>query len=521
MDCCKCKKYGWEDPQEGTIPDGTGKMYCIFHAPAELKKGKEKELELEKAVYRRIGSIAAMARRERNDIERICNLSGTDFTCELNLAILDEEDDAFTFLTLFENCTFRKEVNCRHVQFHKDIYFTSSQFYKKVTFENAIFHSKPNFDYVIFESKSCFCKATFHQDVSFNSLQLYDHSDFTKTIFANAALFYNAEFYSNVIFYDTHFENDVLFNNATLDRIATLGFIMCKVNGNFIIDDATLKGRVIFDEIHTNKHLSFKKSNIGHASFKHSKFEEPPIFEHTNLKKADFIEAPIEDFKFMGCFWPESHGRVVTYDSRKIDGLGYFSLSNVENIDFFPEEKAPSLYLLEDLYRRLKKVAKDEMDERLVSDFHYAEKEIRRLRALRIFNDDEDVRHDRDVPFTYKEMWRALRTYIILCLYKLISGYGEAPFKAGGWLLSLCFLPLILLDLLPYPVTTGGVLEIDLWAMPFADVFQNWIYFFPLVKLPDASCAGGLSRLLMLISQIFITIQAALFGFALRNRFRR
>lgn len=99
----------------------------------------------------------------------------------------------------------------------------------------------------------------------------------------------------------------------------------------------------------------------------------------------------------------------------------------------------------------------------------------------------------------------------MLSIYKTISGYGEAPLRAGFILLILAIgLPLLFLasvnaDLLTWDET----------------MLKAGLEFIPLTKGKGSDDPGGLHILLKTLSQLAITLQAALFGFALRNRFRR
>lgn len=110
--------------------------------------------------------------------------------------------------------------------------------------------------------------------------------------------------------------------------------------------------------------------------------------------------------------------------------------------------------------------------------------------------------------------------YYVLSLYKLSSEYGEGPSRATLWLICLLSLPLIFF-------CTGPELEVaskasnSIWAVPSSNAIENWLQFLPLVRVPEIGGAGWAMRLIMIVGQLLITIQAALFGFALRNRFRR
>jgi hypothetical protein len=341
---------------------------------------------------------------------------------------------------------------------------------------------------------------------------------FRFTSFGEVASFWSASFGGE----DKKATTD--FSHAILGASARLYFKPRVITGPFIADNTDFNGRVSFDGIHFKDKVSFGESNLGQVSFNLCKFDQQPIFDRADLRKAELIGAPVEDFRLMACKWPESKGRKVTYDARKINDNGFITIDNVKNIDPFPtlwgseKPNIPPLKHLEDLYRRLKKVARAEMDEPLASDFHYAEKEMQRRYALIQFHNQVESRHYSDTPLSAREEFQGLGVYLTLSLYKLISEYGEGPLRAFLVLFALLLAPLFYLHL---PEAWQPSFLAPPMNTPTYGLGAQWLHFIPLVKLPDANEAGWLARLLMLGSQLAITLQAALFGFALRNRFRR
>jgi hypothetical protein len=124
-------------------------------------------------------------------------------------------------------------------------------------------------------------------------------------------------------------------------------------------------------------------------------------FDQSDLKGLSLLGTPIERCHFISCLWPKNDERNVLYDARMVESRGYFKISNFPSVEHWENsEEVPPPYYLEDLFRRLKKVARDEHDEMLASDWHYNEKEMQRLRLAR----SEDT-------LTWQEMCQNLSSF--------------------------------------------------------------------------------------------------------------
>lgn len=180
----------------------------------------------------------------------------------------------------------------------------------------------------------------------------------------------------------------------------------------------------------------------------------------------------IEFFRFRGCKWPKIHKRRVICEETK-------QLFITEPRD------------LEATYRRLKRVALEEKDFVLASDWHYNEK-----------------------YWKMKQIWFPLAW---TKLYFFFSGFGERPGRSILWLLAFLIWPLALLTALQRG-WFGNPLPMD-------SMLANWLNFIPFVKAAkfEPTSYGRATWIipLMALSQILISVQAALFGLALRNRLRR
>ncbi|AMK12029.1 hypothetical protein AWY79_13395 [Pseudodesulfovibrio indicus] len=140
---------------------------------------------------------------------------------------------------------------------------------------------------------------------------------------------------------------------------------------------------------------------------------------------------------------------------------------------------------------------KTENNEYEASKWHVAEKESQ----LKLLGRKDGSRFLRDV------LW----------LYKYSSGFGEDPRQAFWVLLMLLVLPLLFLVCIE--LSNNFVW----WGFDHSRidaVFTEWLKFIPLTRAADKN-ELGLLYAFMVFWQLLITIQTALFVFALRNNFRR
>lgn len=159
----------------------------------------------------------------------------------------------------------------------------------------------------------------------------------------------------------------------------------------------------------------------------------------------------------------------------------------------------------EELYRAMKQRARDDGDSFMASHWHVREKDFS-LQRLR-----------RRSP--------VLSRLSLLNLYRLASGYGEQPLRAGLVLalLVLLPLPLLLLMQLSAPPSSAQILQV-LSPEVFSNVLGDWLRCMPLVKIDAGQPAALLNAArgwLAWFSQAAIGLQAALFALAVRNRLRR
>ncbi|WP_028587310.1 hypothetical protein [Desulfocurvus vexinensis] len=159
----------------------------------------------------------------------------------------------------------------------------------------------------------------------------------------------------------------------------------------------------------------------------------------------------------------------------------------------------------------MKRKYKDEHNEYEASRWHVSEKEAQ-LKLLR---------RAEEYPRLWAMLWRepgAWFLFAMLWLYRQASGFGENPGRAGLVLLGLVVLPLLALG------AAEVVGHFVLWSWDWGRVdavVKDWLRFLPLTSTRGLESVPGWRHALMVLWQLLVTVQAALFAFALRNRFRR
>ncbi len=533
MDCCVGEKYGgWCSNVEIQVMHHS-KPYCIFHAPAECREKLDKwEDEL---VFQRIN-------RAKSD-DSICDLSGTVFPKLFFFTVFNKENPLPEIL--FNHATFCGDTYFRKVAFKKvsfievlfekaadfhgasfeQVNFINSSFKDNTIFSKTIFNANATFSNTSFFSEVTFSNALFKVETSFKNVKFKNAAYFMKTIFNAAANFAQTSFVE-AKFKKSFFGGAAKFSNTTFNAVANFreaifleyaNFNEASFNSTADFSDADFRAHAIFSFVHFAESY-FEATVFSHVEFSNTNFDKIVFFRHTvfsgggfsgcyvnkhlefdraDIKGLSLLDAPIESFRFISCVWPKSSTRNVVFDARLVDGQGYFKINKmVKVLPFKKLDDVPTPSHLGDLFRRLKKNAKNENDEMMASDWHYNEKEMQRSCLSK---------PDREV-----KLLGLVTNFLMLQLltgYRIFNGYGEAPLRA-----LLCLLFLILLPC-----------SAELPTQPYLIFPGKMIYYLPLVKTSAGELKdfSTIARVGMIGWQLFITVQAALFGFALRNKFRR
>ncbi|GFM34018.1 hypothetical protein DSM101010T_23830 [Desulfovibrio subterraneus] len=275
------------------------------------------------------------------------------------------------------------------------------------------------------------------------------------------------------------------FNSKT-----NLSIVSCTIDKSLYVNDicsnflqiysCTINGYAVLNKIETNKITISNTIPINNLEI-----------SNTNLSIFPLNGSPIENITFTLCEWPKHKDRITTKDSISIIELihkkqTYSTLTKKEYTEILSTN--------EDIFRRLKKKARLDNNELLASDWHYGEKFM-----------------------LEKRLWTEAPalTWLTLWLYRQISDYGESPAKALWVLLSFLSLFPLTFSLFTcdytFPIDSGDIRTLT----------NNMLNYIPFAsKAPDSSKLYPL-RYLEIFWQTVITIQAAITGFAFRNKFRR
>ncbi|WP_320008109.1 hypothetical protein [Maridesulfovibrio sp.] len=318
--------------------------------------------------------------------------------------------------------------------------------------------------------------------------------------------------------------NDTIFDNIKIVDSQFRDFVFFKkinITSRFEVLKSDFSSCVyfietIFEFVSSIQHVFFQKSVFFNKSKFHNIFclygsscSEVITFEGMQLSNMAMVGAPIEQMKFQSCYWEEDGIRTVGDE-----------VDLIENNDFA---------VLEDIFRRLKRVYQESKDELEVSAWHYKEKEMIRkdmwinydchwlvqlfkylnLSHRRIGDDHEDRNEVYSPRNTTK---RDFFTRWVTYLYWFSSGYGENPLISFVLLLCICFV-------VPFLIVT---------FVFYNQEYIPWFWFVPYIGDNSLLSSGVYSTDIPISAHVvkkglnlLATINAALFAFALRNKLRR
>lgn len=393
----------------------------------------------------------------------ICDLSGTIFSKTIDFRQFCDKDYLLPALNL-----------------------SYTTFSDRVLFGGVIFKGNVQFDKVIFKGYASFARTIF-----------IDNAYFEGAIFKGIANFENSKFNKEAYFMNAKFIGDAHFEAAVFDGIA---------NFSSKSDPWTIKfgkhpnlGMIIM--LQTDRMKTFTST----ADFKMTEFRKDTnfrgcssndiiLFEDVDLSRVSFLETNLREFNFVRCTWQQKFGRNVLYDEIRPTSKNW----------------TKSFEKVEDLYRQLKQKYKEEHNEPEVSNWHYGEKEM----------------------FRKKRWFRRRNPFSLYNLYWASSGYGENPILAGIILLLLFILittGMNFFGLIPFgnEKSVFGFTEINGFSGSFdwgkfkLLVFNTIQYtlFFKTPFFKPETINGYIFQ--AIFTRLLIPIQATLFAFALRNKFRR
>lgn len=464
MPCFKCVEHRWPDPQP---PLRKGLDYCLFHAPAD-KKGISVD-EFNERVFARIEAFKD--KNKPDDMGELCNLSGTIFPDEI-VFMLCGKGKPLPGVS-FSKATFSGVADFQGTSFSDVANFQGATFSDVAEFEGITFNGETVFQEASFGGGAYFQRAEFVGGASFVGAEFHDVAEFRWARFSDVADFQGAKF-----------NGQAQFGVVTYSGLTSFLWATFSSEANF--QGAKFDNKTTFQGATFSAHSNFELTKFtSEAKFLGVKAEENALFLHSlsiaSLSSLLFTSMETEYFSFKGCDWPDG-------------GLWL-------EINAFSYDNWPNYKTCEELYRSLKQKAAGEHDQPMVSKWHYREKLM----------DMRQKWYRRFVPIT--PTW----------LYWASSGFGERSTRAWWLLVGLCLVPFVLFGY-------DRILETARSSSPdwsiIATVFDEWSLCIPFVQTGFKGTAkyAEIEPWKLRISwvfQILIALQASLFAFALRNRFRR
>lgn len=337
--------------------------------------------------------------------------------------------------------------------------------------------ARHDFDFrgVFFPGPVSFAQQNFNQATRFQKAQFGGWADFREAEFSAAADFSQADFTQAANFAKTKFAGPVQFSQT-----AMLGEVDFR--------EAGFAAEGLFQGINAASPAPFR------AFFQDIHFEARGRlqFQDLSLEQVSFLGSDMRRVAFHNVRWPILHGRQIVFDELRLhkkDELAFFSSASRPDYGLKAEDVCARL---EKLYRYLKLNYEQEGDQKQAGDFHYGEMDMHR-RA---------------------DTWRRLFPLSWYNLYWALSGYGERPLRALGWLLGLLWGMAALMSATGLQTASGGRAGLGT-AVIF--LLEQATLLRPTWAAPVTT--GG--HVVSALSRIMIPAQAALFILALRNRLGR
>lgn len=327
-----------------------------------------------------------------------------------------------------------------------------------------------------------FGEATFSAKVEFTAVLFQGAARFRKTKFCDEAWFSYAKFGNDAIFSGATFSAGAHFNNVKFNKRAVLTWIQAKDR-------------------------SIRLHPLALASLEHMHFTP--------------LDLPA--FSFLACEWPDRLGPETHGDGS-------------------PE----NLKGCEELYRAMKQRAISEHDMPMASRWHGKEKEMA-LRRIQMETQGWTFSAAHEWFFSkawpklkqaFARAWEKIKTvainnhslnalprtlfatrlFRVSWWYNLSSGFGENPAQAAR---VLCALVVVVLGLMAFPDMREPGKEVIFDPGNGERIYAALQHLLFITNPQYAPASAFLRSLLLVLTRLVIPIQAALFGFAMFNRFRR
>jgi uncharacterized protein YjbI with pentapeptide repeats len=476
---CEHHKICERDADE-TIGDGS----CILHSINPLKDKKTFQEALD-THWKRFGfNFTQFVFPPGAVIPRFGHMTLLDakFTGATFFGDVDFFADIFVGITDFSDAVFKGGAYFNTARFVPPTITDGLEpgYRSVVVFERANFEAEAYFQFAKFYERANFMFAQFVRGGDFRKAEFGDRVNFAGANFGgHEANFSHALFKDEAYFVRTQFPNGANFAHATFT--ACTSFFAARFNGSLSFWHAFLRGRTVFSPGEDEGDVPTILDGVT-GDFRGVTIEplDALVFRNADLTKFRFRGTDLREAEITDAKWPRIGDRQGVYDEiGPLKGKSGREWAHIER-----------------LYRELKQNFEDRRDYERARDFHYGEKEMRRMN-----------------PKTSWALW------LWLTLYKLVSGYGEEwgrPLVCSGLLLlvsTLCYLQWGLLRF-----KDGGPL------LDSTNLWEACIYGLKVMALLKPSnfepaCLGG--DIVNTAQSIFGPILIGLFALALRQRLKR
>jgi uncharacterized protein YjbI with pentapeptide repeats len=406
-----------------------------------------------------------------SDIEGLCLLHSR----------LSDKDNGL-FIKHIELKIMNEDYDFAGIYFPCDIHFSGITFKKSVDFRGAIFSGRSNF-----------IKVNFNDEIRFDGSVFLKTADFNRATFFGIANFSNITFKSEIYFVASIFKEMAFFDNTKFygEGNFTASLFYSQVSF-FMIE---IFGKLIFQNINPPKKDATRDEFRSDCGFMNIHSDGVIIYQDLSLAKVQFFGTDMRLIKLYNVDWYNLFGRKALFDDvllnkREINLLRYVIGRIRKKIASSTKEQ---YYRIKVLYRYLKINYEKEGDLKQAGDFHYGEMNMHRK----------------------ANFWRRRIPISWYNLYWALSGYGERPSWALGWLVV-------------FLVGMAGIvwgLGLNMSNPPHLAGFgESFIYILQKTTLQRPTWAepiGFWGKLVAGLSVLLIPGQAALSLLALRHRLGR
>jgi len=431
---------------------------CIFHAPIDKKKPKD--------FWERFKTYFEETIKEYEEAE---NKAVILFDCSYFVFPPFGEwrfPKEIPFHITFTNAVFYGDAEFAGLEFKGQVVFVATEFRRCpefllikmyttmgtleypgfANFNEAVFSSIANFAGSKFYCVAKFQRGAFLSEANFNGAEFYEEADFAQRVFEEDANFNNAAFTG-----DTFFVNTLYKRNA--------GFRRAKFKGETYFSESEFRQRGFFIGIECFNYLFFDRSVNSYA--RDAKNEV--IRDDENNKVILDPEAEIE---LTYChFYDKSEVYAYKTSVRKWRFTGTTAIKNPEIFGFE-----------ETIWKTEGDERKTVHEEDLIGEEEITCERVGEIYRLLRLNFESRLAFDQASDFHIGQMEMLLADpgfrdskKFFLRLYRLLSNFGESPYRPLAWLLVVWYFGFLALTAVTLTNTISGIEDVinDNYVMPW------------------------------------------------------